>query len=104
PLKADPDHRPRHRVDATGKDSITHFEVLQATPQSSRVRLKPVTGRSHQLRVHLSHLGYPILGCDLYAHDAAFKAAPRLMLHAQELSFKHPATGSIVNFKDSPPF
>lgn len=100
PLSGDPTNRPRHRVEfESGKEAITDYEVLCGTVDQSLVRLKPLTGRSHQLRVHLAHLGHPILGCDLYAHDAAFKAASRLMLHASKLSLVHPGSGDTVTFQ-----
>ncbi|XOV90798.1 MAG: RluA family pseudouridine synthase [Pseudomonadota bacterium] len=104
PLGPDPVARPRHRVDPAGKSAVTHFEVEERSTAFSRLRLVPVTGRSHQLRVHLAHLGHPILGCDLYAHPAAFAAAPRLMLHASRLSFSHPVTGRRLSFENTAPF
>lgn len=101
PLSGDPVNRPRHLVDfESGRQAITDYEVLDESTDRSLVSLRPLTGRSHQLRVHLSHLGHPILGCDLYAHDAAFKAARRLMLHASRLSMAHPATGETLWFED----
>ena len=54
---------------------------------------QPVTGRSHQLRIHMRELGHPILGCDMYAHEKALKMAPRLMLHATAIGLEHPTTG-----------
>lgn len=105
PLAPDPDNRPRHRVDAAnGKEAITRYEVIRSGDTSSRLRLFPETGRSHQLRVHLAHLGHPILGCDLYAHKEAFSSASRLMLHAAGLCFTHPATESQVSFASQPGF
>lgn len=104
PLAPDPVARPRHVVSAEGREAITDFEVEFRGANSTRVRLKPRTGRSHQLRVHLSHIGHPILGCDLYAHDEALKASARLMLHAERLSFRHPSNGDIVEFHAPAPF
>ncbi|MCB1843185.1 MAG: RNA pseudouridine synthase, partial [Halioglobus sp.] len=60
----------------------------------TRLLLKPVTGRSHQLRIHLRELGHPILGCDLYAHAEALGMASRLMLHASRLELRHPRSGT----------
>jgi len=105
PLSADPERRPRHRVDPEhGKEAITAYEVIASGPDASRLRLRPRTGRSHQLRVHLAHIGHPILGCDLYAHDEALHAAPRLLLHASRLGFAHPGSGQPVAFASEPPF
>ncbi len=104
PLGADPMARPRHRVDPEGKSAVTHVEVVHRSGHSTRLRLRPVTGRSHQLRVHLAHLGHPILGCDLYAHREAFEAAPRLMLHASRLGFSHPVRGERLTFESVAPF
>ena len=95
PLICDWPNRPRQMVDHTiGKPSLTHFEVLAYNEihHTSRVRLIPHTGRSHQLRVHMQALGHPILGDDLYATPEALAKADRLLLHACELSFVHPAT------------
>jgi tRNA pseudouridine32 synthase/23S rRNA pseudouridine746 synthase len=105
PIDHDPVHRPRMRVDVlTGKAAMTHYKVLAQAEEYARVQLSPITGRSHQLRLHLAHLGHPILGCDLYAHQQAFEAAPRLMLHATQLSFLHPATGARRQFEAPAPF
>jgi len=105
PLSADPERRPRHRVDPEhGKEAITGYEVIAWGPAASRLRLTPRTGRSHQLRVHLAHIGHPILGCDLYAHEAALRAAPRLLLHASRLGFTHPGSGLPVAFASEPPY
>lgn len=89
PLWGDPQERPRQKVDwQRGKSSITQFRVIGETEQGTRVELVPVTGRTHQLRVHaVEGLGIPILGDRLYGCVAA---ASRLHLHAQELHFEHP--------------
>jgi tRNA pseudouridine32 synthase/23S rRNA pseudouridine746 synthase len=63
-----------------------------------------VTGRSHQLRIHMRELGHPILGCDMYAHEAALKLSPRLLLHATTLQFTHPATGESLSGECPPDF
>lgn len=96
PLERDMENRPRVKIDhVNGKASLTRYAVLSRDPEKNRthLRLTPVTGRQHQLRIHLASIGHPILGCDLYAHDEAYRAMPRLMLHASELGFFHPATG-----------
>ena len=93
PLAADWPNRPRQVVDrARGRAALTRWELLGYDPiaDRSRLLLRPVTGRSHQLRVHLQSLGHPILGDPLYADPAARHAAPRLLLHARRLAFEHP--------------
>jgi tRNA pseudouridine32 synthase/23S rRNA pseudouridine746 synthase len=107
PLIVDWPNRPRSIVDhAIGKPSRTRWRVLGHDPQAgtTRVLLEPVTGRSHQLRVHLLALGHPILGDPLYAPAAARVAAPRLLLHARRLALFHPVTGEPLVFVSPPPF
>ena len=94
PIAADWDNRPRQVIcDQRGKQALTRYEVLSRDSDSSRLVLRPITGRSHQLRIHLRELGHPILGCDMYAHEEALAMAPRLMLHATALAFEHPSSG-----------
>lgn len=109
PLSADWPNRPRQKVDVeSGKPSTTNVEVLSfdaATDMAnivSRVRLIPVTGRTHQLRVHLSAVGHAIVGDALYG--MASHQSPRLMLHASELVFAHPVTGERLVFESVPEF
>ena len=107
PLIADWPNRPRQRVDfQLGKPSRTRWRVLvrDAAAQRTRVELEPVTGRSHQLRVHLRAIGHPILGDALYAPAAVQDPAGRLMLHATRLAFAHPATGEPMSFYSPTPF
>ena len=100
PIRPDPDNRPMQVVDqAAGKSALTRYEVLDVGLETTRLRLLPVTGRSHQLRIHLASIGHPILGDDLYAHRVAFKKAERLMLHATCLGISHPATGESMGFQ-----
>ena len=70
----------------------------------TRLLLRPVTGRSHQLRIHLRELGHPILGCDLYAHPEALAMADRLLLHATRLAFEHPVSGKWLAGECPPDF
>ncbi|VAW69630.1 Ribosomal large subunit pseudouridine(746) synthase @ tRNA pseudouridine(32) synthase [hydrothermal vent metagenome] len=86
--------RPKQKIDyKSGKPSTTRYELLEIIDnKNSLVKLQPVTGRSHQLRVHMSSLGHPILGDKLYGTALSRNASPRLLLHAQEISFTHPAT------------
>lgn len=90
PLSADPAHPPKQRVDLHGKAAQTAYKVLDRRDNNSLVELRPVTGRSHQLRVHLAELGHPILGDNFYASAEQAAAAPRLLLHAAELRINHP--------------
>ena len=103
PLGADWPNRPRQRVDLLdGKASLTRYRVLSrdAATDTSRVELEPVTGRSHQLRVHLLATGHPIVGDVLYGAAEA----PRLMLHASELSLAHPVSGESLRWRSEVPF
>src|SRR5690606_4705948 len=106
PIKADWHNRPRQMIDyAGGKQAITHYEVIEDLPeQKARLSLRPITGRSHQLRIHCRELGHPILGCDMYAHEEALAASPRLMLHACDISFTHPFTEEALCFSSPVPF
>ena len=70
----------------------------------TRVALRPETGRTHQLRVHLQALGHPIVGDRLYATSALAHAAPRLLLHAQHLQLRHPVTGELLQLEAALPF
>ena len=110
PLIVDWPNRPRSKVDhAIGKPSHTRWrqlavQVVAGIGPCARLALAPVTGRSHQLRVHLLALGCPILGDNLYAHPAALAASPRLLLHARTLSLPHPLDGRPMHFESIPPF
>ncbi|GCL62730.1 RNA pseudouridine synthase [Rubrivivax pictus] len=91
PLGPDWPNRPRQQVDrAAGKPSVTRWQVLarDAAAGSTRLALQPLTGRTHQLRLHLAAIGHPILGDALYATPAALAAAPRLLLHACRLAWQ----------------
>ncbi len=107
PLAADWPQRPRQRVDHVhGKPSLTRYRVLSrdTTNDSTRVLLQPVTGRSHQLRVHLQAIGHPIEGDALYAPPDAAAMHPRLMLHATRLELHHPLTGAPLSLCSAAPF
>lgn len=103
PLAADPFDRPRQMVCFdTGKHSVSEWEVLEQTAEHTRVEFRPLTGRTHQLRVHAAHplgLGAPILGDDLYGTPAE-----RLFLHAASISFTHPLTKERLSFDVPVPF
>lgn len=107
PLITDWPDRPRQMVSfELGKPSCTRFQVLEydAAADTTRVELEPVTGRSHQLRVHLQALGYPILGDELYASPEICGQAGRLLLHAISIRFPHPLTGEDVAIANQAPF
>lgn len=99
PLMTDWPNRPKQKIDyKNGKPSTTHYQFLCSDKSgNSTVELKPVTGRSHQLRVHMSSLGHPILGDELYGTQQSRSASYRLMLHAQEIEFIHPGTHKKIN-------
>lgn len=102
PMIADWPNRPLQKIDMeSGKPSLTRYRLLGFDSGSCRVELEPVTGRSHQLRLHMKSIGHPILGDALYG-DAS--SAPRLLLHACFLSFAHPVTGSRLQFTSPAPF
>ncbi|MDK1288579.1 bifunctional tRNA pseudouridine(32) synthase/23S rRNA pseudouridine(746) synthase RluA [Pseudoalteromonas umbrosa] len=105
PLICDWPNRPKQKVcHESGKPSLTHYEVLEYEPNATRVSLTPITGRSHQLRVHMQSLGHVILGDRLYATGDALKAAERLQLHAQMLEICHPVSGKMMQFNAPDPF
>ena len=107
PLSADWPNRPRQKVDVLlGKPSCTRWQVLSRDPirGQTRLLLQPVTGRSHQLRLHLSAIGHAILGDRLYASAAVAGTAPRLLLHASQLQFDHPDHGQALDLASAPPF
>ncbi|NVK55210.1 MAG: bifunctional tRNA pseudouridine(32) synthase/23S rRNA pseudouridine(746) synthase RluA [Alteromonadaceae bacterium] len=105
PLICDWPNRPRQMVDQeNGKPSLTHYEVVSQSAEESLVALLPVTGRSHQLRVHMLALGHPILGDRLYGSADVVARAPRLQLHAESLQIKHPANNNVMHFCAPLPF
>lgn len=106
PLLADWPQRPRQKVDHLhGKPSLTRYRVLHRDPttRTTRLALQPLTGRTHQLRVHLLAIGHPIAGDALYA-TAEMPTAPRLMLHATRLELRHPLTSQALILTSKPPF
>jgi tRNA pseudouridine32 synthase/23S rRNA pseudouridine746 synthase len=107
PLVCDWPNRPRQKVDhALGKPSTTRFRVLghDTCNDTTRVALRPETGRSHQLRVHMQSLGHSILGDRLYGPADTRNRASRLLLHASALTFRHPASGRPSTFYSKAPF
>lgn len=104
PLCVDWPNRPRQHVNhEQGKPAITDWRVQRHDGKTTRVRLMPQTGRSHQLRVHMLELGHPILGDPIYATGEAMDY-PRMMLHAESLRIRHPETGKSLTFSAPVPF
>jgi tRNA pseudouridine32 synthase / 23S rRNA pseudouridine746 synthase len=114
PIALDWPNRPLRIIDAQlGKPSITRWQIDASTdgvghstvPRGcTRLLLEPLTGRSHQLRVHLAALGHPIVGDALYAPPAVQALSNRLLLHASQLGFAHPKQGESMLFTSNPPF
>jgi tRNA pseudouridine32 synthase/23S rRNA pseudouridine746 synthase len=105
PIAADWPRRPLRIVDLVhGKPSRTRWRIAQRYGSSARLDLQPLTGRTHQLRVHLQALGHAILGDALYATPDVQARAPRLLLHASALRLAHPVTGEPLAFSCSAPF
>ena len=109
PLAADWPARPRQMVDAVnGRPSLTRWRIAGESPHAweggTRLELQPVTGRSHQLRVHLAAIGHPIMGDTLYAPEPIAGAAPRLLLHAERLALAHPQDGRSLSWQCAAPF
>ncbi len=107
PLICDWPNRPRQKVDhEVGKPSLTRYQRLSydAMLDATRVVLSPVTGRSHQLRVHMLSLGHVILGDPLYAPPDLKAKAARLQLHANKMLIQHPVSGELLQLCSEPPF
>ena len=105
PIATDWPNRPKQIIcEQRGKHALTYFEVLKRATNRSLVKLKPVTGRSHQLRIHMQSLGHPIIGCDMYAHPEALEASNRLLLHSTRLKLCAPSTGNWLSAFSPIPF
>ncbi|QFU22835.1 RluA family pseudouridine synthase [Shewanella eurypsychrophilus] len=92
------------RFTQSTRDSFFVDDLRAGNRQVTRVEFEPITGRTHQLRLHSQHIGHPILGCDLYATDEAYFMSSRLMLHASELIFEHPISLESMTIKCNSPF
>lgn len=106
PIGPDWPNRPKQQVNpVTGKRSLTRYRLLshEENRNFSRIELEPVTGRTHQLRVHLAAIGHPIVGDTLYG-GATDGQTQRLLLHAQQLSLVHPVTGAPLTLRSNVPF
>jgi tRNA pseudouridine32 synthase/23S rRNA pseudouridine746 synthase len=105
PIRKDLDDPPRQMIDYVhGRPSVTRWRVLERSGDRTRLELTPVTGRSHQLRLHLKAIGHPVLGDDLYAPPDARAMAGRLCLHAASLELSHPSTAAPLRFEAPCPF
>lgn len=105
PLICDWPNRPRQVVDAVnGKPAKTHWKVIKQEPETALLELRPITGRSHQLRVHLLSIGLPIVGDCLYATGQALNYSDRLQLHSQQIRFHHPKHEAKIEFSMEPDF
>jgi tRNA pseudouridine32 synthase/23S rRNA pseudouridine746 synthase len=105
PMRKDFDRPPRHMIDPIhGRAALTAWRIVEEQIDRSRLEVRPETGRSHQIRLHLATLGHPILGDNLYAHPAALALSPRLLLHAEVLSLAHPARGELLRWSAPCPF
>jgi len=97
PMRGDPDDRPRQIVDhEQGKPAMTEWQLLSVKEDRARLLLKPITGRTHQLRIHCASIGHIIIGDTLYGDDIE-KQEQRMLLHAETISLFHPATGEPVS-------
>jgi len=107
PLLIDWPNRPKSKIDWDhGKPSHTQWRIKSGPPceSATRVEMKPLTGRTHQLRLHMMAIGHAILGDSLYATSEILAKSPRLLLHARELQFRHPVTAEWMAFESTVPF
>lgn len=105
PIGRDPARPPRYRIDTvTGRPAQTRWRVLDRMGDRTRLEVEPITGRSHQIRLHLATLGHAILGDPLYADAIAVRLASRLLLHATCLAVAHPDDGRLIGWRSACPF
>ncbi|WP_020209531.1 RluA family pseudouridine synthase [Gilvimarinus chinensis] len=106
-IAPDKTNRPKYKIDIEeGKPSVTRYRVLHfdAATNTSRLELEPLTGRSHQLRLHMAAMGHSILGCGFYASENTAALSKRLLLHATRLRFKAPGRGELIDGFSPCPF
>lgn len=102
PMRLDVERRPVQIIDPVqGREAVTRWKVIGREGDTTRLRLEPVTGRTHQLRLHCAHIGHAILGDVLYGDG---QSAERLMLHAAELAFHEPSDSAMVRVESPAPF
>lgn len=107
PIAKDPPNFPLQKICfETGKKALTNYIVIERTfsPETTRVLFTPLSGRTHQLRIHSRELGHSIVGCDLYASETVFRMGSRLMLHATTIEFDHPITRVRMCWRSVCPF
>lgn len=107
PIITDWPNRPKQKIDfLNGKTSRTQYKVISYNERMNctRIKLIPITGRSHQLRVHMQSIGHAILADELYATDDIITKADRLLLHASYVSFVHPITHNLIEAESMPDF
>ncbi|WP_044410693.1 RluA family pseudouridine synthase [Thiomicrospira microaerophila] len=105
PMRCDWERRPRQIIDFThGRHAQTRWQLIKQHTDHFSVALYPITGRSHQLRLHMKSLGHPILGDNFYSDRKSFTMADRLMLHAQKLTFQHPTTHEFITIENKAAF
>ncbi|MDQ0090851.1 23S rRNA pseudouridine1911/1915/1917 synthase [Paenibacillus anaericanus] len=98
PIGKDRHHNQRRRISPTGKHAVTRVDVLEIYLSASLVRLTLETGRTHQIRVHMSHVGHPLVGDSIYGGSTAL--IPHQALHGEKLSFRHPLNGEMIDVVD----
>lgn len=106
-IAKDRDLFPKVKIcEASGKQAVSEYKVIQRleNPRRTLVQFLPITGRTHQLRIHSQSIGHPILGCDLYSSETSEIKADRLMLHASDLYFRHPTTNEEIHGICASPF
>lgn len=107
PIAKDEANFPLQKIcDVSGKKAKSQYQVIERhkNSETTKVLYSPVSGRTHQLRIHSQQIGHPILGCDLYASVSSFDKAHRLMLHAATIDFDHPVTGERIHGFSECPF
>lgn len=105
PMRCDWPNRPKQMVCYEfGKKSLTRWRIIGYTNNNTRIELMPITGRSHQLRIHCNAIGHPIIGDPFYGNTESQAASKHLCLHAQSLTVKHPSSNEEVTFSSAVPF
>ena len=103
PIGRHPVSRTRMAVVARGRHAVTHYKVLERFAPATLLRCRLETGRTHQIRVHLSSIGHPLVGDPVYGRRRAALAFPRQALHAERLALRHPQTQRVMSWRVAPP-